>query len=63
MFPLVLSIRGRGKLGAVVTCDAGRLTIRLDDDANPEFWAEVTLDANAVRQLLDERNGKSDLEA
>jgi hypothetical protein len=55
--PIDLQVTGRGKLTAVAHVSKDGVVIRLDDDANPEFWAEVRLGdgvlAGLVQSVLD----------
>lgn len=50
--PILLTVSGRGRLVAEATASAAGCTIRVDDDARPEFWAEIRLSAADLRQFL-----------
>lgn len=52
--PIVLPVRGRGRLTAGVSTTRGGVIIRIDDDARPSFWAEVELSEAALVALLDQ---------
>lgn len=48
-----LHISGRGKLTASANTREDGITIRIDDTKNPEFWAEVRLSCEVMRELLN----------
>ena len=49
----VIKIAGRPKrtFRAVLRWDEGALTIRLDDDADPEFWQEIVIDRDEFAEM------------
>jgi hypothetical protein len=47
-----LRVTGRGKLTARVLAYRDGLVLRLDDDQDLAFWAEVELTADQLRALL-----------
>jgi hypothetical protein len=46
-----IQIRGGGKLRCRAEVWDGGVTLRIDDDARPDFWAEVTLDCGDLADL------------
>lgn len=56
---MVLQVAGRGRLVATASVlDGDRLAIRLDDDRDEAFWAELTLSQGQLAELLNVmRNG------
>jgi len=47
-------VAGRGKLRATATATRHGVLIRLDDDRNPEFWAEVMLSEGQVIDMAQQ---------
>ena len=49
-----IKITGRGKLVAEAKVESEAVVIRIDDEARPEFWAEVRLTSAQLETLLEE---------
>jgi hypothetical protein len=47
-----LSIKGRGRLTARALVYPGVLVVRMDDDARPDWWAEIALTRDDLRGLV-----------
>ena len=55
--PAVAWLSGRGELyGSLTRCGGALVRLRLDDEARPEFWAEVIIDAEALAALVRQAN-------
>jgi hypothetical protein len=54
MEPIPLNVSGRGKLTAAAHVDADGVRIRLEDDRNSAFWAEVWLTAEDLARLWEQ---------
>jgi hypothetical protein len=53
-----MRVNGRGKLSAALACDeSGDLRLRLEDDRNPEFWAEILITAQDIRAAQETTGG------
>ncbi len=50
--PMPLFVVGRGKLVGFAVADGHGVTLRIDDDANPDFWCEIRLDSVVLMDLL-----------
>ena len=49
-----LRVSGRGKLFGEARSDGGTgTTLRIDDERNDEFWAEIHLTREELQRLLD----------
>lgn len=49
---MALSASGRGHLVATARIDAEGVSVRLDDEADPAFWAEVVLTEQHLTEIL-----------